>query len=966
MIVDKVLAKVFGTKTEREIKELRPTVAAIGALEPAISQLSDIDLAAKTIEFKEKLAQGASLDDLLVEAFAVVREAGRRVLNMRHFDVQLIGGMVLHKGKIAEMKTGEGKTLVATLPCYLNALSGKGVHVVTVNDYLAKRDSEWMGRLYKFLGLQVGVIVHDLDDQERKAAYGADITYGTNNEFGFDYLRDNMKFRIADCVQREYNYAIVDEVDSILIDEARTPLIISGPSEESTDKYYKINRIIPKLIRGEVIEGKEPGEKYTTGDYTIDEKHKAAALTEEGVLKVEKLLGIGNLYDPNNIEFNHHVQQALRAHVLYLRDREYVVKDGDEGPEVIIVDEFTGRLMPGRRWSDGLHQAVEAKEGVKIQRENQTLATITFQNYFRMYKKLAGMTGTAETEAAEFQKTYKIDVTVVPTNREMIRRENQDLVYRTEEEKFRNAAKEIKEYNAKGQPVLVGTISVEKSEKLSGILKRMGVRHEVLNAKNHEREASIVAQAGRKGTVTVSTNMAGRGTDILLGGNAEFMTKDACLKERIAEKLNESEAQYVADEHFYFFTHHDQFYRVRRDKWDEIYAGFKRETDAEHDQVVALGGLHIVATERHESRRIDNQLRGRAGRQGDPGSSRFFLSLQDDLLRIFGGERMQNLMLRLGMEEDVPIESGLITKRIAKAQEAVEMQNFEARKHLLEYDDVMNKQRQAVYGMRRQLLEGSDQKERVMEMVQGIVEQLVDMHCPDNKHPDTWDLGTLRNDILTRFGARLDLQEMSNFTRLELSDFVLDKLKQKYQEKEDMVGPDVMRQTERIVMLQVIDNQWKDHLLSMDELKQGIGNRAYGQKDPLVEYKKESWELFTAMMDRVEDESVRYLFFLQVQSGSGPVLPFPDEDEEGEADDGEAAAEAARAAEEEKKRAAKMQMEDFTRNIERKKDKELAALQFGGDDSSGPKTVAVGAKVGRNDPCPCGSGKKYKKCHGAG
>ena len=966
MIVDKVLAKVFGTKNEREIKEMLPTVAAVNALEPAIRQLPDAELAQKTIEFKERIAQGASLDDLMVEAFAVVREGGRRVLNMRHFDVQLMGGMVLHKGRIAEMKTGEGKTLVATLPCYLNALSGKGVHVVTVNDYLAKRDSEWMGRLYKFLGLHVGVIVHDLSDEERKAAYGADITYGTNNEFGFDYLRDNMKFRISDCVQREYNYAIVDEVDSILIDEARTPLIISGPSEESTDKYYRINRIIPKLIRGEVIEGKEPGEKYTTGDYTIDEKHKSAALTEEGVLKVEKLLGIGNLYDPNNIEYNHHVQQALRAHVLYVRDREYLVKDGDEGPEVVIVDEFTGRLMPGRRWSDGLHQAVEAKEGVKIQRENQTLATITFQNYFRMYKKLSGMTGTAETEAAEFQKTYNIDVVVVPTNRQMIRKENQDLVYRTEEEKFRNAAKEIKEYNAKGQPVLVGTISVEKSERLSGILKRMGVRHEVLNAKNHEREASIVAQAGRKGTVTVSTNMAGRGTDILLGGNAEFMTKDACLKERVAERINESEAQYIADEHFYYFTHHDQFYRVRRDKWDELFAGFKSETDTEHEEVVALGGLHIVATERHESRRIDNQLRGRSGRQGDPGSSRFFLSLQDDLLRIFGGERMQNLMLRLGMEEDVPIESGLITKRIAKAQEAVEMQNFEARKHLLEYDDVMNKQRQAVYGMRRQLLEGTDQKERVVEMVQGIVDQFIDMRCPNDKHPDTWDLATLRNDILTEFGARIDLHDISNMTRIELGDYILERLKQKYQEKEEMVGSEVMRQTERIVMLQVIDNQWKDHLLSMDELKQGIGNRAYGQKDPLVEYKKESYELFTAMMDRMEDESVRFLFFLQVQSGAGPILPYPDEEEQGpSAEDAEKAAAAAREAEEEKKRAAKRQMEDFTRNIERKKDKELAGLQFGGDDSGGPKTVAAGAKVGRNDPCPCGSGKKYKKCHGA-
>jgi preprotein translocase subunit SecA len=960
MIVDSILAKIFGTKTEREIKSMQPTVAAINDLEPGIRQLSDIDLAAKTIEFKERIAQGASIDDLLIEAFAVVREAGRRFLNMRHFDVQLIGGMVLHHGKIAEMKTGEGKTLVATLSCYLNALGGKGVHVVTVNDYLAKRDSEWMGRIYKALGMRVGVIVHDLDDQERKDAYGSDITYGTNNEFGFDYLRDNMKFRLDDCVQRPFNYAIVDEVDSILIDEARTPLIISGPSEESTDKYYKINRIIPKLIRGEVIEGREPGEKYTTGDYTIDEKHKSAALTEEGVLKVEKLLGVGNLYDAANIEYNHHVQQALRAHVIYQRDRDYLVKDGDEGPEVIIVDEFTGRIMPGRRWSDGLHQAVEAKENVKIQRENQTLATITFQNYFRMYKKLAGMTGTAETEAAEFQKIYNLDVTVVPTNRPLIRKENQDMVYRTEVEKFRNAAKEIMELNKRGQPVLVGTISVEKSERLSAILKRMGVKHEVLNAKNHEREASIVAQAGRKNAVTVSTNMAGRGTDILLGGNPEFMTKDACLKDKVAERLSEDEAQYVADEHFYFFTHQDQFYRVRRDTWDEIYANAKAHTDKEHDEVTALGGLHIVATERHESRRIDNQLRGRSGRQGDPGSSRFFLSLQDDLLRIFGGERMQNLMLRLGMEEDVPIESRMITKRILKAQEAVEMQNFEARKHLLEYDDVMNKQRQAVYGMRRQLLEGIDQKERVMDMVRGIVDQFVDRHCPNEKHPDTWDIASLRTDVLSQFGYKVETAEVADLTREEMSDLIYERLQRKYAEKEELVGADVMRQTECIVMLQVIDNQWKDHLLSMDELKQGIGNRAYGQKDPLVEYKKESFELFTAMMDRIEDESVRYLYFLQVSTGSGPVLPFPGEEEEEEE-------EAPRPdPSEQQRQAAKNSMEDFTRNIQRKKEKEMAELQFvGGDGSTGPKQVVAGQKVGRNDPCPCGSGKKYKKCHGA-
>jgi preprotein translocase subunit SecA len=963
-MIDAVLAKVFGTKNEREVKAMLPTVAAITALEPQLRELSDIDLAAKTIEFKERIAQGATLDDLLIEAFAVVREAGRRVLNMRHFDVQLIGGMVLHNGKIAEMKTGEGKTLVATLPCYLNALGGNGVHVVTVNDYLARRDSEWMGRLYKFLGLRVGVIVHDLDDQERKDAYNADITYGTNNEFGFDYLRDNMKFRIDDCVQRVHNFAIVDEVDSILIDEARTPLIISGPSEESTDKYYKINRIIPKLVRGEVIDGKEPGEKYTTGDYTIDEKHKSSALTEEGVLKLEKLLNIGNLYDPQNIEWNHHVQQALRAHVLYQRDREYVIRDGDEGPEVVIVDEFTGRLMPGRRWSDGLHQAVEAKEGVKIQRENQTLATITFQNYFRMYKKLAGMTGTAETEAAEFYKIYKLEVVVIPTNRSMIRKENTDMVYRTEIEKFRNAAKEIKEYNAKGQPVLVGTISVEKSEHLSGILKKMGVKHEVLNAKNHEREAGIVSQAGRKNAVTVSTNMAGRGTDILLGGNAEFMTKDECLKRKVAEKLTEDQVQYIADEHFYYFTHNEQFYRVRRDLWDEIFKENKIYTDKEHDEVVALGGLHIVATERHESRRIDNQLRGRAGRQGDPGSSRFYLSLQDDLLRIFGGERMQNLMLRLGMEEDVPIESKLITKRIQKAQEAVEAQNFEARKHLLEYDDVNNKQRQTVYGLRRQLLEGADQKQRVMEMVQGIIEQYIDMRCPDAKHPDNWEMGDLRNDILTQFGYKIDLKELASLNRDEMTNLIFDQLQAKYQEKEDLVGADVIRQTERIVMLQVIDNQWKDHLLSMDELKQGIGNRAYGQKDPLVEYKKESYELFTAMMDRIEDETVRYLFFLQVNTGSGPVLPYPDEEEEG---DEESAEEEVRPDPTEQQRlAAKSTMEDFTRNVQRKKEREMEQLQFvGGDGSSTSQQAVAGQKVGRNDPCPCGSGKKYKKCHGS-
>ncbi len=948
-MLDPILAKIFGTRTEREIKAMRPLIAAINDLEPQLQQLSDSELAQKTQDFKQRLANGSTLDDILVEAFAVGREAGRRVLNMRHFDVQLIGGIVLHRGSISEMKTGEGKTLVATLPVYLNALEGKGVHVVTVNDYLAKRDSEWMGRLYKFLGLTVGVIVHDLDDEERRNAYACDITYGTNNEFGFDYLRDNMKFRMEDCVQRAHNFAIVDEVDSILIDEARTPLIISGPSEESTDKYYKINRIIPKLIRGEVIEGKEPGEKYTTGDYTVDEKHRSVALTEEGVLKVEKLLDMGNLYDPANIESNHHVQQGLKAHVLFHRDKDYLVQEG----QVVIVDEFTGRIMPGRRWSDGLHQAIEAKEAVKIERENQTLATITFQNYFRMFKKLAGMTGTAETEAAEFSKIYKLDVLTIPTNKVMLRIENQDVVYRTEEEKFRNAAKEIKDLNEKGQPVLVGTISVEKSERLSGILKKIGVKHEVLNAKNHEREANIVAQAGRKSAVTVSTNMAGRGTDILLGGNPEYLTHDLLRKQNKSRET------------------------IPPEEWDAVFKGVKEQTDREHDEVTALGGLHILATERHESRRIDNQLRGRAGRQGDPGSSRFYLSLQDDLMRIFGGERMQNLMLRLGMEEDVPIESRLITKRIAAAQKAVEAQNFAARKHILEYDDVMNKQRQAVYGMRRGLLEGIDQKERTLEIIRGILQSAIDVRCPENEHATSWDYTALQSDILSQFGVKINPQELTQLSRAEIEETLYEQLARRYDEKEQMVGPAIMRDAERMIMLNVIDNQWKDHLLSMDHLKEGIGLRGYGQKDPLIEYKKESFTMFQDMMDRIEDETIRYLYFLQVagpddMGGDGPsgrpILPFPsDEDElEDEEDEGEMVA-VAPDLRPDLRQAAQNSMQDFTRNIQRKKEKEMKDLQFvGSGTSSGDQKQAISEKkAGRNDPCPCGSGKKYKKCHGA-
>ena len=941
-MIDPILAKIFGTKTEREIKALQPAVAAINALEPTMRELSDIDLAARTITFKEKLAQGASLDDLEIEAFAVCREAGRRVLNMRHFDVQLIGGMVLHKGKIAEMKTGEGKTLVATLPTYLNALGGKGVHVVTVNDYLAKRDAEWMGRLYRFLGLTTGIIVHDLTDQERQESYGSDITYGTNNEFGFDYLRDNMKFQLANCVQRGHNFAIVDEVDSILVDEARTPLIISGPSEQSTDKYYKVNGIIPSLIRGEVIEGKEPGEKYTTGDFTVDEKHRSVALTEEGVLKVEKLLNIPNLYEPEYIEWNHNVQQSLKAHVLFQNDKDYVVKDG----EVIIVDEFTGRLMPGRRWSDGLHQAVEAKEKVKIEKENQTLATITFQNYFRMYSKLSGMTGTAMTEASEFAKIYKLDVVEIPTNRKMLRKENQDFVYRTEDEKFRNAAKEIKLFHDRGQPVLVGTVSVEKSEHLANVLRKSGVKLEVLNAKNHEREASIIAQAGRKGAVTVSTNMAGRGTDILLGGNAENMAREALRKAgKDADQLLTTDAG--------------------RQEWEETLAKYKAQTEKEHDEVVALGGLHIVGTERHDSRRIDNQLRGRAGRQGDPGSSRFYLSLQDDLLRIFGGERMQNLMLRLGMEEDVPIESNLITKRIQSAQEAVEVQNFEARKHLLEYDDVMNKQRTSVYKLRRELLEGHDQKDRVLEMTKGLVGQFIDMRAPENVHPDKYDFIGLETDIQNQFGHKLEGTNFSGQNREDVEQTVYEQLVHKYQEKEELISPGIMRQTERMIMLQVVDDQWKDHLLSMDHLKEGIGLRGYGQKDPLVEYKKESFVLFQDMMDRIEDESIRILFTFTFEAGR-PALPFEpgDDDEEEQFDEEAERLEMAR--QQQEREAAQRQVLDFTRKIEKSKEKEMAQLQMGGDGTAAAtKTIVSGDKVGRNDPCPCGSGKKYKKCHGS-
>ncbi len=879
-----IVKKVFGTKNDRELKKLQPIVVAINELEPAVSSLTDEQLRNKTNEFRERIDQGASLDDLVSEAFAVVRETGKRVLNMRHFDVQLIGGYALHTGRIAEMKTGEGKTLVATLPAYLNGLGGKGVHVVTVNDYLARRDSEWMGQIYKFLGLDVGVVRHGIDEVERRAAYAAGISYGTNNEFGFDYLRDNMKFESAHCVQRGHNFAIVDEVDSILVDEARTPLIISGPSEEATDKYHRINKIVPRLRRDI--------------DYQVDEKHRTATLTEEGVEHAEKLLSVENLYDPSNMEILHHINQGLKAHTLFKRDSEYVVKDG----EVQIVDEFTGRLMPGRRWSDGLHQAVEAKEGLKIQQENQTLASITFQNYFRMYDKLAGMTGTAETEAEEFLKIYNLEVLVMPPNRELRRLESPDVIYRTEREKFNAVVDEIRELNDRGQPVLVGTITIDKSEKLSSMLKRKGIRHVVLNAKYHEKEAEIVAQAGRLGAVTIATNMAGRGTDIVLGGNPEFLAKGRLRKNKI--EPDEATSEQVA----------------------EALGSVRAEIEAEHKEVVSLGGLHIIGTERHEARRIDNQLRGRSGRQGDPGSSRFFVSLEDDLMRIFAADRISNIMQKLGMEEGVPIESKMVSKQIESAQKRVEGQNFSARKHVLEYDDVMNKQRGAIYGLRKQLLEESDQKEYVSSVADDIMASLVSQHAAEETHPSEWDLEGLGTAVLRQFGIdyRKEDVDPDDLSSRELEDALIEVIHRKYDEKEELIGADSMRFHERMLMLQIVDAQWKDHLLAMDHLKEGIGLRGYGQRNPLIEYKKESFTLFEDLMNRIEDDGIRFLYLLQ------PV-----------------------------------QQEKQAEQLERRRKRQQFITNNQGGGSAAKQPVKRGSpKVGRNDPCLCGSGKKSKKCCG--
>jgi preprotein translocase subunit SecA len=986
VVFDKVLTKVFGTANERLMKKLWPVVAQINDLEEGIKLLSDEQLRAKTVEFRARIAaslegitdaeeiktaERSALDEILPEAFAVVREAGWRAVQMRHFDVQLIGGMVLHQGKISEMRTGEGKTLVATLACYLNALAGHGVHVVTVNDYLAKRDAEWMGKIYEFLGLTVGVIVHDLDDGERRAAYAADITYGTNNEFGFDYLRDNMKFEIKDCVQRGHYYAIVDEVDSILIDEARTPLIISGPTDQTTDKYARVVKIIPELELGEEIE--EGENKYLTGDYIVDEKQRTIGVTDQGWETIEKLLGIGNIADAENWELKHYVETGIKAHALYKRDVEYVVKDG----EVIIVDTFTGRLMPGRRWSDGLHQSIEAKEGVNIRKEDQTLATITFQNYFRLYKKLSGMTGTAETEAAEFDKIYKLEIVVIPTNKEMRRLENPDVVYRTEKEKYKAVADDIAILHEKKQPVLVGTTSIEKSERLSGILQRKGVRHVVLNAKFHEREAEIVAQAGRLGMVTISTNMAGRGTDILLGGNPEFMARQELVKKGHARAISVAEGAIspMAPAGFLRFYYQGQEFEVTEGDWAETFKGHAEVARLDHEQVIEAGGLFILGTERHESRRIDNQLRGRAGRQGDPGESRFYLSLEDDLMRIFAKQWISTLLERLGMEEGVPIESKMISNRIEGAQKAVEAQNFESRKHLLEYDDVMNKQREAVYGVRRALLEEADQKELILEdYVGGILSGMLDEFAPEEKHPDQWNVKGLEDKLIGQFGlslsqAGINLQELG---RHELGEAIFEKLKLDYEAKEKILSSPTMRYHERMVMLSVIDGLWKDHLLAMDHLKEGISLRGYAQRDPLVEYKRESFDMFEAMMQKFQEDTVRFLFRMQILGPDGqpinaapeprrPVPPAPPVASAAKPPTLEAAPREIAIP----TRQASTTIDALEKEFQRKKQRELDAAQFAGaGDAKQPAQRRTGEKVGRNDPCPCGSGKKYKKCHG--
>ncbi|WP_022852624.1 preprotein translocase subunit SecA [Thermodesulfatator atlanticus] len=902
----KILAKIVGTKNERELKRLKPIVARINDLEPQVKKLSDAELKAKTQEFKERLERGETLDSLLPEAFAVVREASRRVLGMRHFDVQLMGGIVLHEGKIAEMKTGEGKTLVATLPAYLNALTGKGVHIVTVNDYLAKRDAKWMGTLYNFLGLSVGVIVSGMDEQERKKAYACDITYGTNNEFGFDYLRDNMKFSLEDMVQREHHYAIVDEVDSILIDEARTPLIISGPSEESTEMYYHIDKLVRHLKKDV--------------HFTLDEKTKSAMLTEEGVAEMERLLGVDNLYDPRHISLVHHINQALRAHHLFHRDVDYIVKDG----KVIIVDEFTGRLMPGRRWSDGLHQAIEAKEGVKIEKENQTLATITFQNYFRMYEKLAGMTGTAETEATEFKEIYNLDVVVIPTHKPMIRVDHPDVVYRTEREKFNAVVEEIVELHKQGRPVLVGTTSIEKSETLSRLLTKKKIPHQVLNAKYHEKEAAIIAQAGRSGAVTIATNMAGRGVDILLGGNPEGLAKEALQEEGFDL---ESIDQAAWNEALQMARQGEDPTKKYPERWAEILYEKVKECKEDYERVKALGGLHIIGTERHESRRIDNQLRGRAGRQGDPGSSRFYLSLEDELLRLFGSDKLRGIMDRLGIEEGEPIEHPFVSKAIEQAQKKVEAHHFEIRKHLLEYDDVMNKQREVIYSQRKEVLASENIRDWIDDMIRDVCEGIVEEFREEKGSPQEWDLEALKERFFGIFGFRPEIPD-DLLNAKELSEFLTQEAQKAYEAKEGEVGEELMRHLERMFLLHTIDSLWKEHLLAMDHLREGIGLRGYAQQNPLQEYKREAFAMFSDLIERIKEQTLSLLYRVQVT-----------------------------------------REEEVERMEEEKRSQRLRLVYSRGEETQEeekPKKQPIrrGKKIGRNDPCPCGSGKKYKKCCG--
>ncbi|HOQ36753.1 MAG TPA: preprotein translocase subunit SecA [Acetivibrio sp.] len=906
----KLLEKIIGSYSDREVKRIMPIVDKIEALEPEMQALSDDQLRAKTPEFKKRLSEGETLDDILPEAFAVVREASKRVLGMRHFRVQLIGGVVLHQGRIAEMKTGEGKTLVATLPVYLNALEGKGVHVVTVNDYLAKRDSEWMGKVYNFLGLSVGLIVHGLNNSERKHAYNCDITYGTNNEFGFDYLRDNMVIYKEDMVQRDLNFAIVDEVDSILVDEARTPLIISGVGEKSTDLYTRVDAFVRRLKVKVFTEtdDKEYNDDVEA-DYIVDEKANTATLTAEGVKKAEEYFGVENLSDPENLTLSHHINQALRAHGIMKKDKDYVIKDG----EIIIVDEFTGRLMYGRRYSNGLHQAIEAKEGVKVERESKTLATITFQNYFRMYNKLSGMTGTAQTEEQEFRSIYKLDVVVIPTNMPVIRKDHNDSVYKTERGKFSAVVKQVVECHEKGQPVLIGTISIEKSELLSSILKKRGIPHQVLNAKYHEKEAEIVAQAGKFGAVTIATNMAGRGTDIVLGGNAEFMAKQEMRKKGFSEELI-SQATSFND------TNDAEILNARK-VFRELYEDFKKITNAEREKVVEAGGLFIIGTERHESRRIDNQLRGRAGRQGDPGESRFYISLEDDLMRLFGSDRLMGMVNALGLEEDEPIEQRMLTNAIETAQKRVEGKNFAIRKNVLEYDDVMNKQREVIYSQRRKVLNGENIRESIVKMIEGIAEGIVNLYCSESRFADDWDWEGMRSyaekSYVTEGFLNFSRDEMERLTKESLKEAILENMMKRYEEKEQEFGPELMRELERVVLLRIVDQKWMDHIDDMDQLQHGIRLRAFGQKDPVIEYKFESYEMFEEMNRNIQADVVRILLNTHI---------------------------------------------DRNRMPQREKVAEPVTASHGGDDVKKP--VVKKQKVGRNDLCPCGSGKKYKKCCG--